>query len=79
MPTQTYTITPAQFADYIAQLPAQGVTIKPTDNEHGQATYSNYVVGYAYNGTTLTLTGEDKPFISFPWSVVFGRISEHLT
>ncbi len=60
--SKTFTITPAQFTAYLALMPSNGLEITPVDADHGQAVGHGVTIDYAYDGTTLTLTGRDKPF-----------------
>lgn len=78
MPTQTYTITPDQFQAYLVETKQNDFSITPTSPTSGTAEGKGVTLKYAYDGTTLTLTGLDKPWI-VSWSYVWGLISEHLT
>lgn len=73
-------ISPEKFRAYLAALPADEITVAPSDANNGQGRYGDYLMGYSYDGTSnLTITGITKDFFSAPWSVVFDRIAEHLT
>jgi hypothetical protein len=78
-PSQTYPVSPTDFALYFASLPAQGAEITPTDSSSGVAVIHGYKLGYAYANGELTLTGIDKAIFSFPWSTVFAMVATHLT
>lgn len=82
MPTKSYSITPEKFAGYFAQLPAQGFAVKegnstPPNDYSGQVTGRGVTISYTYDGSTLILTGQDKPFF-VSWNYVWNLISEHL-
>lgn len=70
-----FTITPDQMAGFRQQATSQGILV-PASNS-GTVTHDGVSIGYAFDGTTLTLTILSKPFF-IPASVIFGELAPYL-
>jgi hypothetical protein len=74
-----FTVTPAQMLKFRTEAAANGLSVPAADS--GQVTIPAHgiVMGYAYDGTTLTITGISKTDWFPTWGMVFGELQNYLS
>lgn len=68
---KTYSLTPDQFAALRTRLLELGVTLPAEDD--GTLVYQGITLGYHYDGATLTLKVQQKPFF-VPTSMIWDQV-----
>ncbi len=72
---KTYPLTPQQFSALRTKLLELGVTLPAGDV--GILEHSGITLSYSYDGTSLRLKIEDKPFFA-PTSLIWDKVDEWL-
>jgi hypothetical protein len=72
-----FTVSPSQVSAFRANLAAHGVTLPAGDSGQFVDSEHDITFGYAYDGTTLTVTIIDKPWL-YPASTIFNAMNEYI-